>query len=266
MLLRMRTYRVADAPLRWLVAVLLLVPALAGCGGGSDAASSSGHETLHVLAASSLTEVFDVFANEFEAEHPGVTVTPVYDASATLVTQLREGRPADLIATADLDTMQTVVNAGEVHPPAVFASNRLVMVTPRNNPANINGFDDLSRDGITWAACVGSTPCGKVARALIKKNKIWNWPTSLEVDVKAVLAKVTSGSADAGLVYATDAVAAGSKVRTFQIPDSGSEVNQYAIAVAQQSGAPGLAQEFMDLVRSSHGQQVLSDAGFGPAH
>jgi molybdate transport system substrate-binding protein len=194
-----------------------------------------------------------------------VTVTPVYDSSATLVTQLREGAPADVIATADLDSMQTVVEAGDVHPPTVFASNRLVMVTPRTNPANITSFDDLSRDGTTWVACVGSAPCGKVARALIELNRISSSPSSLEVDVKAVLTKVTSGEADAGLVYATDAVAAGSKVRAFPIPGSGSVVNQYAAAVTEQSGAPGLAQEWTDLVTSAHGQQVLSDAGFGPA-
>lgn len=256
-------------PLRWLGALALVVPALGGCGAGSGAtgpgAQQTAQQTLHVLAASSLTEVFDELAQEFEADHPGVTVTPVYDSSATLVTQLAEGAPADLVATADLDTMQSAVEAGDVAGPVVFASNRLVMVTPRSNPADLTGFDDLSRAGVTWVACVISAPCGKVAAALARKDHVSTRPSSLEVDVKAVLAKVTSGEADAGLVYATDGVAAGTQVRVFPIPRWRSEINEYPIALTQQTDDPRLAQQFLELVRSAHGQQVLADAGFGPA-
>ena len=253
-------------PLRWLAVVLLLVPALAGCAGGSNASTSrSGHETLHVLANSSLSGVFDVLAQRFEAEHPGVDVVRDYDASAGLVTQLFQGKPADVVAAADTETMQKVVDAGRVHAPTVFATNRLVVVTPRQNTVHVNSFDDLSRDGITWAACAASAPCGVAARTLIKMNKVWHWPTTLEPDTHTVLDEVISGRANAGLVYATDAVAAGSKVKAFPIPNSGSALNKYSIAVTQQTGAPGLAQEWVDLVRSAEGQQVLSDAGFGPA-
>src|SRR3954453_11585325 len=145
-----RAARRAARP-RWLVALLPLVPGLAGCGGGSDASSTSAHETLHVLASSSLAGVFDALAQEFEAAHPGVEVTRIYDPSATVIKQLRDGAPADVIAAADPDTMQRVVEVGAVRTPAVFATNRLVIVTPRNNPATINSVDDLSRKGITWA-------------------------------------------------------------------------------------------------------------------
>jgi molybdate transport system substrate-binding protein len=254
-------------PFRSVGAALLLSLLLAGCGGnanGGSTNSGSGDRTLHVLAASSLTEAFDRLAKDFEAQHPGVTVTPVYDSSATLATQVQEGAPADVLATADLDTMQTVVDSHDVGAPSVFASNVLVLVTPEDNPAHIKAFADLSRPDVTWVACVDTAPCGKLAQTLLQENHIRTHPRSLEVDVKSVLAKVTGGEADAGLVYASDAVAAGNEVRSFPIPGSPAERTEYPIAVTEDSGAPTLAQQWVDLVRSAHGRQVLRAAGFGP--
>jgi molybdate transport system substrate-binding protein len=253
--------------------LVLALLAVAGCGGSSSGSSGSGsggsgggngQQTLHVLAASSLTEAFDRLAKDFESTHPGVTVTPVYDSSATLATQVHEGAPADVLATADLDTMQTVVDSHDVGTPHVFASNVLVMVTPEDDPAHVASFADLSRPDVTWVACVDTAPCGRLASTLAKRDHVRTHPKSLEVDVKSVLAKVTTGEADAGLVYATDAVAAGDQVRALPIPGSQGARTEYPIAVTRDSEAPGLAQDWVDLVRSAHGRQVLRAAGFGP--
>jgi molybdate transport system substrate-binding protein len=110
---------------------------------------------------------------------------------------------------------------------------------------------------------VDTAPCGKVAAALLDDNGVTSHPASLEVDVKAVLAKVTSGEADAGIVYATDAVAAGDAVQVFDIPHADEEITSYPIATLDQSGDPDLAQQFVDLVLSGEGRRVLGDAGFG---
>ena len=235
----------------------LLLP-LAACGGGDG----GGDTTITVLAAASLTETFTDLADEFAKEHPGTRVKLAFDSSATLAQQALDGAPADVLATADTATMDGAKDAldGE---PTVFATNTMVLVAPRENPAGITGFDDLEQGDTTYVVCVPTAPCGKVAAALLKDNGVTARPASQEVDVKSVLAKVTSDEADAGLVYTTDATAAGSEVRTFPIPHSADEVTSYPIATLQQSGHPDLAQEFVDLVTSDRGRQVLGDAGFG---
>ena len=241
--------------------LLVLVGSTAACGSGSS--SSSSETTLHVLAASSLTEVFDNLASTFEKDHPGVKVVPVYDSSATLATQVQQGAPADVLATADTVTMKTVLDSGDVDHTDVFATNHMVLVTPTANPAHIHSFADLDNHGVSYVVCVPSAPCGAIAAALLKRNHITAKPKSLEVDVKSVLTKVTSGEADAGLVYASDANAAGGDVSVLSVPGSQALRNSYPIGVVKQSDHPGLAQQWIDLVRSSTGQGVLQDAGFG---
>lgn len=245
--------------MRRIAAVLVLL--LAGCGGP---AGGSDDEQLKVLAASSLTGVFESLAGSFEDSHPGVRVSLVLDSSATLATQVREGAPADVLATADLATMKTVLDSGDAEESRVFATNRMVMVTPADNPAGIRSFADLSHPGVAFVACVPTAPCGSIADRLLTDNDVTARPKSLEVDVKAVLTKVTSDEADAGLVYATDARAAGDDVRVFPVPGADRVPNDYAIAVVDQTRHRGLAQDWVDLVRSDEGQKVLRDAGFGP--
>ncbi|MCW2765497.1 MAG: modA [Nocardioides sp.] len=238
-----------------LSALVLLLP-LTGCGGGDDSS------TITVLAAASLTGTFTELADQFEKDHPGVDVKLAFDSSATLAQQAVDGAPADVLATADTSTMDSAGPAldGEPQP---FATNTMVLVTPADNPAGITGFDAILNGGVTYVVCVDTAPCGKVAAALLGDNDVAANPASLDVDVKAVLAKVTSGEADAGIVYATDAVAAGDAVQTFDIPHASDEVTSYPIAALKQSGDAGLAHEFVDLVLSDRGRQVLSDAGFG---
>jgi molybdate transport system substrate-binding protein len=241
--------------MRSITVVLLLLPLLTACGGGDD------DKTLTVLAASSLTETFEELATTFEKEHPGVDVRFSFDSSATLADQAAQGAPGDVLATADHDTMQTAVDAGATTAePVRFAQNQLVLVTPKDNPAGITGFTDLATS--KFVACVDTAPCGKVAAALLADNHVTAEPASLEVDVKSVLAKVTEGEADAGLVYRTDQVAAGDDVLGFPIPGAQDERTDYYLAPLEQAGDADLAQEWIDLLTSTEGQRVLAEAGF----
>jgi molybdate transport system substrate-binding protein len=216
-----------------------------------------------VLAAASLTETFGTLATTFESEHPGVHVRLAFGSSATLAGQVVQGAPADVLATADRRTMDTATRAGATAEPAAsFATNSLVLVVPRANPAHIQGIQGLA--GSTYVACVESAPCGALARTLLAANHVTTRPSSLEVDVKAVLNKVALDEADAGLVYGTDARAADGKVRALPIPGSSRAVTSYLIAPLVQSRQPRLAHEWTRFVLSARGQHVLARAGFGP--
>ena len=197
------------------LATLLLVLPLAGC--GEDDGNTS-PRTLTVLAASSLTNVFEGMADDFEAEHDGVEVTFSFGSSTDLAGQVADGAPGDVLATADGTSMQVAEDAGVTGDVETFATNDLVIVTPPDNPAGIETLADL--DGATWVRCADEVPCGRVALAVLEGNGITAEPASLEEDVRATLDKVVSGEADAGLVYATDAVAAGDSVT--DDPDPGS--------------------------------------------
>lgn len=247
---------------------LVATLALAGCG-GSDAASGGGGSaketgTLTVLAAASLTETFTSLAKDFEADHPGVKVKLAFDSSATLAEQVTQGAPADVLATADEATMQTVVDAGGTEDdPQLFATNHLQMVVPKDNPADIQQFSDLEKPGVKYVVCVDTAPCGKLAVKVLAATGIKAKPASEEVDVKAVLSKVELGEADAGLVYATDAVAGGDKVKPVDIPTSHENLNSYPIAALSDAKKPDLAKEWVALVTGPTGRRVLADAGFG---
>lgn len=241
-----------------MAAVLAGATLLTGCGNGSE------ERTLEVLAAASLTETFTELAARFEEDHPGVTVRLVFDSSATLAEQVDQGAPADVLATADERTMRAVVDAGNTRDePALFASNRLVLVTPADNPAGIGSVADLDDPGVSYVVCVPAAPCGTVARTVLDASGVTAPAASEEVDVKAVLAKVTLDEADAGLVYASDAVAAGDQVATVGIPAAEDAVTRYPVTALADADDPALADEWVDLVLSDEGQGVLRTAGFG---
>lgn len=249
------------------IVAALSLTLLASCGSDdSDAETApppAESVTLHVLAAASLTETFDALADKFEADHDGVTIEPVYDSSGTLATQVIEGAPADVLATADLDSIGKVDDAGDAGKISTFAENHAVLVTPAANPAGVTAFADISKT--KFVICVDTAPCGKVGAKLLASNGVTTAPVSLEQNVKAVLTKVTSGEADAGIVYVTDALASGTQVKTFDIPGAADAPTDYGITVVKQSEHPDVAQEFLDFVLSDAGQKVLSDAGFDPA-
>ncbi|MDX6358593.1 MAG: molybdate transport system substrate-binding protein [Nocardioidaceae bacterium] len=244
-----------SAVLATLVALLPLTACGSG-GGGSD------DTTITVLAASSLTGTFTELGQEFESAHPGVTVKFAFDSSATLAQQAVGGAPADVLATADTTTMDGA-KAVQASTPKVFATNVMVLATPADNPAHVTSFADLDKSSVKFVVCVPTAPCGAVAQALLDQDHVTGRPVSTEVDVKSVLAKLTEGEADAGIVYTTDATAAGDQVATVKIPGAGRQVTTYPIVTLDQSKDSTLAQEFVSLVTGSTGQQVLAKAGFG---
>jgi molybdate transport system substrate-binding protein len=139
----------------------------------------------------------------------------------------------------------------------------MVLAVPAANPADITSFADLDKSSVKYVVCVPTAPCGKIGQALLDQNHITTNPVSQEVDVKSVLAKLTEGEADAGIVYTTDAVAAGDQVKSLPIPGSSKQLTTYPIVVLEQSQHSDLAQEFVDMVTGATGQKVLSQAGFG---
>lgn len=235
-------------------ALLLATAAVAGC-----TPEAEPDNTLTVLAASSLTGSFTELERLFEAEHEGIDVRLSFGSSTALAEQATQGAPGDVLATADQASMQLAIDGDVVTGPAeVFATNALVLVVPADNPADIHGLEDLA--GSDWVRCVPDAPCGKVADAVLADNDNHADPRSFEVDVKSVVAKVSSGEADAGLVYATDALAAGKDVRTIRIPGAGRRLTSYYVAALAEDD---LARAWFDLVTSPAGQAVLTDAGFG---
>ena len=142
-----------------------------------------------------------------------------------------------------------------------FATNVLTIVVPKGNPAGIESLDDLA--DATWVRCSDEVPCGKVALAVLDANGVTAEPVSLEEDVRATLDKVVSGEADAGLVYATDAVAAADDVDAVEIPGAEDELTSYFVATLEQSEDADLAADWVAWVTSEEGQAILGDAGFG---
>lgn len=250
--------------------------ALAGCGagdatadrsgGGGGAASSGGTGEAHltVFAAASLTKAFDELGRDFESEHRGVKVTVNYGGSSGLVQQLTEGAPADVFASADEKNMTKLTAAGlDAGEPELFASNTLTIVVPAANPARITSLKDLTKDGVKLVTCAAGVPCGNATQQVEAANHVDLKPVSEESAVTDVLGKVTSGQADAGIVYVTDAGSAGDAVGTVQLPRADAAVNNYPIVALKASEHPELAEQFVQLVTGERGRQVLAEAGFG---
>lgn len=235
----------------------LLVLALAGCG---DDGSGDG-DTLTVLAAASLTDVFEGLAADFEADHEGVEVDLSFGSSTDLAEQAVDGAPGDVLATADEAAMAIAEDGGAASGPVAFASNVLVIVTPPDDPAGVRSLADL--EDATWVRCADDAPCGKVALAVLEAQGVTAEPASLEEDVRATLDKVISGEADAALVYASDAVAAGDAVAAVPIPGAEEQVTTYLAAPLEQSGDADLAAAWVDLLTGSEGRAALAEAGFG---
>ncbi|QIK67490.1 molybdate ABC transporter substrate-binding protein [Nocardioides sp. HDW12B] len=247
--------------MRAVAVVLVALATLTACGGSGRSGGSGAEDvTLDVLAASSLTESFEALAEDFEADNPGVTVRLSLGSSSALAQQVTEGAPADVLATADLPSMELA--GDDVAAATEFATNELVLVTPSDDPGGISSLDDLA--DAQFVTCVDSAPCGALADQLLEDAGVTAEPVSREADVKAVLAKVTSGEVDAGFVYVTDAVAAGDEVRRVEVPGAADLPARYAVATVTEAREPELAEAWVDLVLGEDGQQALADAGFGP--
>jgi molybdate transport system substrate-binding protein len=255
---------------RWCttLAALLLVTATAACSDDPDAADPGGDggdggTTLTVFAAASLTSSFEQLGESFEKSHEGVQVDFNFTGSSDLVAQIQSGAPADVFASADEANMEKLTGDDlQADDPQDFASHTLEIVTPPDNPAGITSFADLAKDGVNVVVCAPEVPCGAATVKAEEATGVTLSPVSEEQSVTDVLAKVTSGEADAGLVYVTDVAAAGDAVHGVPFPESSDIVNTYPIVALEDSKNGDLAQDFVDLVLSDTGQGILEEAGF----
>ncbi len=250
------------------IAAGLATVAVAGCasstssppsGGGS---SKSATGTITVFAAASLTGTFTQLGKQFESAHPGDTVKFSFGPSSGLATQITSGAPADVFASASPTNMQDVVSAGAASSPQNFAKNTMEVAVPPNNPAKVTSVNDLAKHSVKVALCQPQVPCGKVAAEVFKNVGITVKPVTLQADVKSVLTQVETGNVDAGMVYVTDVMASGSKVKGVTIPASDNASTLYPIATVSSSKEKSIANAFVAYVLSPAGQSVLTAAGF----
>lgn len=238
------------------------VPTGPGGNASSDAAGLTG--TVTVFAAASLKASFNILAHEFEAKNPGATVALSFAGSSDLATQITQGAPADVFASADPRNMARLADAGLLDGAATnFATNHLQIAVPPSNPAAITSLADLARPGVKVVVCAGQVPCGAATHAVAKAAGVTLAPVSEESSVTDVLGKVASGEADAGLVYVTDVKGSGGKVKGIPFPEAGEAVNAYPIATVGPSRNKELAAAFIAMVTGSEGRKTLADAGFG---
>jgi molybdate transport system substrate-binding protein len=259
--------------LRW----LLLVPMVFALDGGwavttTPDAGKRGGATLTVFAAASLRDVFGTLGASFEKEHPGVKAQFNFGGSQELRTQLEQGAPADVFASADTRHMDAARQAGVVDAPKLFATNDPVIVVPADNPGNVKSLADLAT---VKRLVIGTSqvPIGLYTMQILEKAKARLGPdfparvqarvASRELNVRQVLTKVMLGEADAGIVYRTDARSAGDKVRIVEIPPEFNVVAEYPIATVARASNAELARAWVSLVTGPTGQAALEGAGFG---
>lgn len=224
-------------------------------------AGSAPPRELVVFAASSLDQPFREMAATFEV--PGTSVTLNLAGSQQLAAQIVQGGPADIFASADLLQMEVVADAGLLATePVAFASNRLVIVVEEGNPLGIRSLTDLADPRLVVVLAAPEVPAGRYARAAIASAGLVIVPDSLELDARAVLAKVVIGEADAGIVYATGAQAAADTVDPIELPAASATSVIYTIAVVSSGSSPEMAAEFVELVLSETGRRALARHGF----
>jgi len=250
---------------RWVAAVLILL----GVAGGAIADDEA--REVVVFAAASLKEVFDKLAKDFEAKHPGTHVAVQLAGSQELRTQIENGAKADVFASADMRHMNALLDAKLVGKPEIFARNEPVVIVPTANAAGLTRFEDLPKakklvvgtpevpiGGYTIKILENATQqLGEEFRKRVDANIV-----SRELNVRQILAKVGLGEGDAGFVYRTDAMTAKDRVKVIEIPAALNVVAEYPIAIVSSAPNPELAKEWMSLVSSRRGQDVLRDAGF----
>lgn len=255
--------------------------ALAGCSAApstddSDAENRAGSQlsgTLTIAAAASLQEVMTEVADDFATEHPGVTISALsFDGSSVLATQIIGGAPVDVFASADAANMARVADAGLLAAdPQRFATSSLQIAVAPGNPLGIESLADLDRDGPngkrpTTVVCAAEVPCGAAARQLLDRDGVELHPASEEQNVTAVLTKVASGEADAGLVYRSDVLRADGDVAGIEIPGADEAAGDYEIAPIAGSDSGTAARAFADFLLADSAQARLADLGFGPVH
>jgi molybdate transport system substrate-binding protein len=243
----------------------LLAVALAGCSSNPSSPSSGSSPstgTITVFAAASLMDTFTKIGHQFEAAHKGDTVKFSFGPSSGLSTEITSGAPADVFASASPTNMDTVVKAGDASSPQTFARNTMEVAVPPSNPAKVTSVNDLAKSGVKVAVCAPQVPCGVVAAEVFKNAGITVKPVTQATDVSSVVTEVETGNVDAGMVYVTNVLSEGSKLKGITIPASINASTLYPIATIKGSKHESIAKEFVDYVLSPAGQQVLTAAGF----
>jgi molybdate transport system substrate-binding protein len=246
----------------------LLLALISGCGSShkapaSSSTTASASAKIIVFAAASLKKTFTDIGEQFKTDNPGASVEFSFAGSSDLVTQLTQGAPADVFASADTKNMDKAAQAGLLAgDPVNFASNTLTIAVAPGNPKKIASFKDLTQQGLNVVVCAPQVPCGSATRKVEQATGVKLNPVSEESSVTDVLNKVTTGEADAGIVYVTDAIGAGDKVAAVAFPEAAGAVNTYPIAALKGSKNSELARKFVDLVTGEAGQKVLNAAGF----
>ncbi|WP_233491246.1 molybdate ABC transporter substrate-binding protein [Blastococcus sp. TBT05-19] len=250
---------------RRVLAGLAAAALVAGCGSseGADVPDDAVSGTLTVFAAASLTEVFTALGGRLEDANPALQVQFSFAGSSALATQISQGAPADVFASANEAQMAVVTDAdlaeGETQ---VFTRNVLQIAVPAGNPAGISGLADFAREEPALAVCAAEVPCGAAAEDVFAAAGVTARPDTLEEDVRAALTKVELGEVDAALVYASDVAAAGDAVEGIAFPEAEQAVNDYPVCVLADAPNPAAARAFVDLVLSGEGRRLLTDAGF----
>jgi molybdate transport system substrate-binding protein len=260
----------------------MVVLGLASCGSGGSSGGASGGGggkqggTLTILAASSLTDAFGQLGNTFEKQNPGTTVKASFGASSDLLAQIQQGAPADVFASAAEEEMNTAEKDGLLSDkPEVFVKNREVIMVPKNNPANINGLEDVAKPDIKLVLAAKDVPAADYAVEILgKANKeygpnfekdVLSNVVSREADVRASVNRVVVGDADATFGYASDYTPdIRDKVKVIPLSPNLNIIATYPIAALKDAKAPALAKKWVDLVTSSEGQKVLKKWNFEP--
>lgn len=218
-----------------------------------------------VFAAASLTDSFTSIGEEFESDHPDVDITFNFAASSDLVGQINEGAPADVFASADQNNMNKLTEAGNNEDePQTFATNSLAIIVEPGNPEGVTGVESLEDPDLIVVTCAPEVPIGAYSQEVFENAGVDVDPDSFEENVKGVVTKVVEGEADAGLVYATDVIAAGDDAEGVEIPTDINVVAEYPIAVTADAPNADGAAAFEAFVLSDDGQAVLAEYGFGP--
>jgi molybdate transport system substrate-binding protein len=240
--------------------------AIAACGSTPTSGPSASPDplsgSLTVFAASSLTSAFNTAEKGLELDHPGFTAQYSYGSSQTLVTQVINGAPADIIATANASTMQQLVAKGLVNTPVALCKNKLEIIVAPGNPKNIKTLGDLATPGLSVVVAAAGVPVGGYAAKALAAANIKLTPKSYQLDDALVVEQVESGNADAALVFVTDVVTAGNKVTGIPIPDAQNVIGTYEIAVLKASTNMTAAQAFVTAAVSGDVQTQLLADGF----
>lgn len=246
-----------------------------GCGAADDDPSTAGGATadatppegpsgrLVVFAAASLTDAFEELGAAFEAAQGDVTVRFNFAGSQQLASQLLEGAPGDVYASADPEQMQRVVEDGlTATGPSIFAGNHMTIVVEPGNPEDVRGLEDLTRGELIVVLAGEEVPAGRYASHVLEQAGVDVRADSREIDVRQALAKVTVGEADAAIVYGSDAVAAGDAVTTIPVPGAVDVAARYPAAVLEDTTNPVAARSFVEFLHSPRARAILRESGF----